>query len=76
MRKSLFGRKGSLTLFVRDIFATDITRTSITLGGRTSRFEETEYKRVAGVSFSYKFHTGAKGKTKRAPKGPEELERL
>ena len=76
VRKSLFGRKGSLTLFVRDITASDKTRTSITLGGRTSRFTETEYKRMAGVSFSYKLNTGEKSRPKRRPAGPEELDRL
>lgn len=76
VRKSLMKRKASVTLFVRDIFATDRTHTSIRLGGRTSFFEETEFRRIAGFSFSYKFHTGRKSSGSHGPEGPEELDRL
>lgn len=76
LRKSFGGGKVSLTLFVKDIFATNITKTEITLGGRTASYNETEYKRMAGVSFHYKFHTGRKTSGHRERKGPEELDRL
>lgn len=76
VRKSFMKRKASVTLFIRDILATNKTGTTIRLGGRTSFFEETEFRRIAGFSFSYKFHTGRKSSHSRVPEGPEELERL
>lgn len=76
IRKSFRGGRASLTLFVKDIFASAVTRTEFTHGGRNASYDETEYKRMAGLSFHYKFNTGRKTSGKRDPKAPEELDRL
>lgn len=76
VRKNFHDGKAALTLFVRDILATNTTRTQIPLGGRKSYYEETEYRRIAGFSFNYKFHSGRKTANYKERKGPEELERL
>lgn len=76
LRKSFKGGKASLTIFVKDILATNTNKTEIKLKGRSARFDETEYRRIAGVSFHYKFHTGRKSSAIREQKAPEELDRL
>lgn len=76
VRKSLFSGRGALTLFVRDIFATDRSDVIVMLNGHRSTLDETEFKRMAGISFSYKFRSGRKTRKSRAPEEPEELKRL
>lgn len=76
VRKSFCHGSASLTLFVRDILATDRSKTIIRLGSHRAFFKENEFKRITGLSFSYKFHAGRKTPGHKEHKGPEELERL
>lgn len=76
IRKKLFGGKASLSVFAKDIFATNVVWTDIDLGGHDACFKEDEYKRQVGVSFSIKLHSGERKASYRERKGPEELDRL
>lgn len=76
LRKKLFGGKVSLSVFAKDIFATQLVGTDIALGGHDASFKENEYKRQIGVSFSLKLHSGRKKASYQERKGPSELDRL
>ncbi len=60
IRKSVISGKGNVTLFVRDLFNTNHSRSVIRLTGRSGSLSEREYEmmRQVGVSFSLRFKVG------------------
>ncbi len=76
VRKSLMRKRASLSLFIKDIFATNIIKSTVTLSGRSASMKENEYRRIAGISFSLKFQYGKKTGKHGSPLPPDELSRI
>ncbi len=78
VKKSFWSGKGSLTLFVRDIFDTNYHISTIMLGGKTARLTEREYEdmRLVGVSLSLRFKSGSVRRQERRQGLIDEIKRV
>lgn len=76
VRKKFCGGRGTLSLFARDLLATDYKRIRLRISGREARFREVQYRRQVGIGLTWLIHRGEGVKEKRQERMPEEVKRV
>lgn len=76
IRKKVFGNKGAVTLFARDMFNTNYQKVDIKSFGTQAFVDERHNKRVLGVAFAWRFQKGTGTKESKRKKEIDETKRV
>lgn len=76
IRKKVFGNKGTVTLFARDVFNTNYQKVDIESSGTHAFANEHHNKRVLGIAFAWRFQKGTGTKESKRKKEIDETKRV
>lgn len=76
IRKKILRGNGTVSLFVKDLFDTDYQKIDLSVSGQRGWLHERENKRMAGVSFSYRFRQGSEVKERKRKNAADETKRV
>lgn len=76
IQKKVFRGKGSVTLFAKDIFDTNLQKVDVRALGTRAFVDERRNKRVVGIAFMWRFQKGSETKESRRKSEVDETKRV
>lgn len=76
IRKKILRGKGTVSVFVKDLFDTDHQKIDLLVSGERGWVDERDYKRMVGVSFAYRFSRGSDVKERKRKNAIDETKRV